>query len=189
MMPGHARAVVRPGGRRRAATVLLAGVHWTVGPGPGGPPAADVHWSVDPDGRAGARWAGSADVLRCGRPSPGPGAAAFRAVKLLARHAGCLLAAVPAVGGALVIGVRGGRLLTVEYGPGAPQGPCAAAGEAGVAVLASYVHGLLVAGLPVDRIAGLVVEGAEGSLRLREPRPVRPAGCVRAGAPPLRSVR
>ncbi|GGX65612.1 hypothetical protein GCM10010324_08290 [Streptomyces hiroshimensis] len=164
------RAVVRPGGRRRGATVLLDGVRWTVRPGCGGPPATDVHWSVDPDGRAGARWAGSADVLRCGQPSPGTGAASLRAMKLLARHTGCLLTAVPADGGGLVIGVRGGRLLTVEYGP-LPHGPYAGAGEAEVAVLASYVHGRLVAGLPLDPLSGLVAESAGRVLHLREVHP------------------
>ncbi|WP_058042724.1 hypothetical protein [Streptomyces roseifaciens] len=183
MMPGHVRAVVRPGRRHRGATVLLDGVSWTVRPGPAGPPAADdggvrrlpardVHWSVDPDGRAAPGWAGSADVLRCGRPSPGPGAASFRAMGLLARHTGCLLTAVPVAGGGLVIGVRGGRLLTMECEP-APHGPHTGAGADEVAVLASYVHGRIVAGLPLERLAGLAVGCAGRVLELRE---VYPAG-------------
>ncbi|MEH6376429.1 hypothetical protein V7793_19190 [Streptomyces sp. KLMMK] len=172
MMPGHVRAVVRPGSRHRGATVLLEGVRWTVRPGPGGSPARDIHWSVDPDGRAASRWVGSADVLRCGRPSPGPGAASFRAMRLLARHTGCLLAAVPVAGGGLVIGVRGGRLLTMEYGP-VTHGPRTGAGEDEVAALASYVHGRLVAGLPLERLTGLTVERAGRVLELGE---VHPAG-------------
>ncbi|MGK5731664.1 hypothetical protein [Streptomyces sp. URMC 124] len=149
-MPGRVRVVVRPGDRRRAATVLLGGCCWAVRRGRGGVAALDVHWSVDPDAPGSARWVSCADVLRCGRPSPCPGAAALRAMRLLDRHPGCLLSAVPAAGDGLVIGVRGGRLLTGE-----------ATGPAEAAVLASYVHGRVVAGAPLEPLTDLVV-GALG---------------------------
>ncbi|MBB5118741.1 hypothetical protein AF335_06305 [Streptomyces eurocidicus] len=168
---GRALALVRlTAGDLRPATVeLTAGDHWSADPGPGRtgrpdrPAGVDVHWSVDPDARRDGRWAETADVLRCGRPAPGPAAAARRARWLLARHPGCLLASVPDATGCWVIGLRDGRLLTASPRPPVPAG---AVGPVG-AVLASFLHGWLTAGRALEELGAVRLSGAGTSLRLR----------------------
>ncbi|ARZ66538.1 hypothetical protein SMD11_0872 [Streptomyces albireticuli] len=160
-------AVVRlTAGDRRPATVeLTAGARWSADPGPGrtGRPAGvDVHWSVDPDARRDGRWTETADVLRCGRPAPGPAAAVRRARWLLARHPGCLLASVPDAAGGWVIGLRDGRLLAASPCPAVPPGTVGAA-------LASFLHGWLTAGRAPEELTVVRFSrpGARVSVRLR----------------------
>ncbi|MFE0045547.1 hypothetical protein [Streptomyces albireticuli] len=160
-------AVVRlTAGDRRPVTVeLTATDRWSADPGPGrtGRPAGvDVHWSVDPDARRDGRWTETADVLRCGRPAPGPAAAARRAHWLLTRHPGCLLASVPDAAGGWVIGLRDGRLLTASPRPAVPPVPAGAA-------LTSFLHGWLTAGRALEELAVVRFSrpGARVSVRLR----------------------
>lgn len=126
--PGAAWATVRFGApsARAGEAVLFASVSWCSGEGSGllvvrlsarspgfdGHPSRgsrdDVHLWADPDTRDGARVAAYADVLvtreRLRRP-----AARRRAARLLACHAGCLVAVVPVGGASCAVAVRDGE--------------------------------------------------------------------------------
>ncbi|MFD8608826.1 hypothetical protein [Streptomyces sp. NPDC059631] len=125
----HGRAFVRADPPARAPDGRLAPVRPACGHPPygglpigglasGGLPsdglACDVHLRADPDAPGRPELAEHADVLVSRVPLPAPAARA-RVDDLLARHPGCLVAAVPGVGTGYVLGVRG--VFGVRGGP------------------------------------------------------------------------
>ncbi|MEE1938946.1 hypothetical protein V1L54_05875 [Streptomyces sp. TRM 70361] len=121
-------------------------------------PFADVHVCADPDRRGAERWYECADVLSARRPLPAR-RAECRAADLLARHPGCLVAAVPRTDGGCAAGVRGRGLLAVLP----PAGTVSLSARQRCAI-ASFLHAWLVAGRPVDALCavGLGVDGWSG---------------------------
>jgi len=116
-------------------------------------PFADVHVGVDPDRREDSRWREYADVLsgRCAFPVRQAG---HRVADLLARHPGCLVAAVPRTDGGCVAGVRDGRLLAVL-----PVAAGASLSARQQGAFASFLHAWLVAGHPADVLRAVALGG------------------------------
>ncbi|MGW8376608.1 hypothetical protein [Streptomyces sp. ODS28] len=131
------------------------------------------HLSVDPDATGSARWTPYADVLASTTSLPA-GAARRRVAVLLARHPGCLVAAVPVRGGACCLSVRGGPLLIAPRGPSSTH------------VLASALHDWLVAGGRCGDLhtVTLYADGRPVVLHVVHRRPaVRTRRAVRPAAP------
>ncbi|MET9142820.1 hypothetical protein [Streptomyces sp. NPDC004042] len=151
----HGRAFVRADPPARAPDGRLAPVRPACGHPPsgglasGGLPsdglACDVHLRADPDAPGPPELAEHADVLVSRVPLPAPAARA-RVDDLLARHPGCLVAAVPGVGTGYVLGVRG--VFGVRGGPADGPGTrhTGPAPYAATDLAASVLHAWLAAG-------------------------------------------
>lgn len=170
--PAYAPAVTPP---RTPAGTVRTGTVSTVSPRlwrpdqaarvPGGAPgrdgaAGDVHLRVDPFARQEAIWRECADVLAAAAPVPG-GCARARVTGLLGRYPGCLVAAVPEAPGRCVLGARGGAVLLATSAAGS------AAADGWARVLASFLHGWLVAGGSVASLRAVVLAGPGGAALIR----------------------
>lgn len=116
-------------------------------PYPSGHGPCDLHLWVNPDAPGEAEQVEYADVLVARTPLP-PQAARCRANELIARHPGCLVAAVPDSENGCVLGTRRGGGVVIPAWPGAdgagrPAPPCA---------VAAVVHAWLVAGETLESL-------------------------------------
>ncbi|MET9479823.1 hypothetical protein [Streptomyces sp. NPDC006638] len=112
--------------------------------------ACDVHLLVNPDAPGGDGRAEYADVLVARVPVL-PVAARARAEELVARWPGCLVAAVPEVGGGCALGARGGGSVVLP----------AWAAHAPAPVVASVAHAWLVAGGSLGDLRAVAFERSE----------------------------
>ncbi|MFG2225010.1 hypothetical protein [Streptomyces sp. NPDC048644] len=152
---GVAAVVWRSAAGRGIARVLLEVAGDSAGSGvpPGGGHDADVHRWADPDAPGPSGRTECADLL-VGRTPLAPDHALLRAHDLLARHQGCLIAAVPHTTGGCVTAVRGAA--EAVWWQGGTRGTGL---RAHPHILASVLHAWLVAG------------GAPGCVRSVSPVP------------------
>ncbi|WP_326811007.1 hypothetical protein OIE62_23425 [Streptomyces scopuliridis] len=118
-----------------------------------------MHLWVNPDAPGEADRVEYADVLVSRTPLP-PRAALHRANELIARHPGCLVAAVPDSGNGCVLGTRRGGGVLIPAWPGAdgarrPAPPYA---------VAAVVHAWLVAGEPLESLRSVRLRERDGRL-------------------------
>ncbi|MGW6236297.1 hypothetical protein [Streptomyces sp. NPDC055094] len=123
-------------------------------PYPSGHGPCDLHLWVNPDAPGEADRVEHADVLVSRTPLP-PRAARHRANELIARHPGCLVAAVPDSENGCVLGTRRGGGVVIPAWPAEDGAWCPAPPHA----VAAVVHAWLVAGEPLESLR---------SVRLRE---------------------
>ncbi|HEX5495906.1 MAG TPA: carbohydrate kinase family protein [Mycobacteriales bacterium] len=151
----------------------------------GVPVAVDVHVIADVDDPYNRPWLDVADVVFCSHerlpcsPSEWVG-------QVLGRYPGCAIAAVGCGGAGSVLGLRDGTLVTVPAA--APRGVRNTLG-AGDALFASFLHGWLATGNPIEALtsatvyAGWKVGGSHPSQGFPEPEEfdrLRAANPVRA---------
>jgi sugar/nucleoside kinase (ribokinase family) len=119
----------------------------------GVPVAVDVHVISDIDDTHNRPWLDIADVVFCSHERL-PGTAVDWIGQVFERYPGCAIAAVGCGGQGCVAGLRDGTLVTV--GAVAPRGVVSTVG-AGDALFASFLHGWLATGNPVDALESAVL--------------------------------
>ncbi|MFF0729650.1 carbohydrate kinase family protein [Streptomyces sp. NPDC004134] len=137
------------------------------------PVAVDLHVSADLDDESHRPWLEVADVLFCSHERL-PGTCAEWIGEVFRRYPGCRIAAVGCGEDGCVMGLQDGRL--VEIGAVTPR-PVRDTDGAGDALFASFLHGWLTSGKPVEALESAVLfagwkvgagSAAEGFLTDRE---------------------